>query len=154
MGLQHGTGNHIADFLRQGVLYCLGLDAAGSDGNDAFALHHLVNGHGNCLGGNFVDGSEPALAYLLHSAALIKINNYVSLFGIKVRGRIVEGDMCVLADADDTHINGSLSQLCGKLGDIGGNVALAVDKVGSLQVYLGEFISVIRDINLKLNKTN
>ena len=83
------------------------------------------------MGRHIVNGGEAAVVHLLHTTDLVELGE-LDGGGIVEIGNagIVEGDVAVLADADQTDVNGFLADLFGQLCDA---FSSAVDKVNSLQ---------------------
>src|SRR3954451_10637020 len=72
--------------------------------------HHVArqdapDRHRDRFGRHIVEGGEPALAELLAAAALIQRDNLVGHRRVEVSRRIVEGEMAVLADAGEHHVD-------------------------------------------------
>ena len=57
-----------------------------------------------CAGTSSMRG-EPALADLLAPAGLVERDDEVGLLGVEIGGRIVEGEVAVLADADERDVD-------------------------------------------------
>ena len=54
---------------------------------------------------HLVKSSKPAFAYLLKPTRLIQFNDNIGRFGLEVSRRIIEGEVSILADADERHVN-------------------------------------------------
>src|SRR5215210_548103 len=52
--------------------------------------------------------SLTAFTYLLPAAGFIEIDDDIRLLGLEVGGRVVEGEVAVLADADEGHVRPAL----------------------------------------------
>src|SRR5579859_395992 len=85
--------------------YGLRLAGIGHRQDDERAAHDLLHGHGDCLARNVIQRREPALAELLPSASLVEFDALVTLRRGKVGRRIVEGEVAVLADAGEGHVD-------------------------------------------------
>ncbi len=68
-------------------------------------LHDLPDRHGNRLPGNVRQRLKPPLAQLLPPAGFIEVNDDIRRFRLEIRGRIVEGQVSILADAHKGHVD-------------------------------------------------
>src|SRR2546421_12219859 len=73
--------------------------------NHTSRLKNLSNRHRDGLARYFTKTAEPSLAYLLITTLLVEFDDKVWLLGLKVCGRIVECQMPVLPDANESCIN-------------------------------------------------
>ena len=79
--------------------------------------------------GTSVEAGEPALPYLLLSAALVEIHDQVRRGGFEIGRWIVEGQVRVLADTDKRHIDGLLPQPSAHVATDGGRITLAIEQM-------------------------
>src|SRR5579862_1277467 len=100
-----------------------------NDTQNLFRLENLADAHRDRAHGHIGQGLEPAFAELLAAAGLIEIDHDVRFFGFKISGRIVEGQMSVLANADESYVDRGFAKLAGNFGDSLGWVLLAVEKM-------------------------
>ena len=73
--------------------------------DEAGALHDLADGHRDGLLGYVVKGRKPALTELLLATGVIEVHHDVRDFGGEVGGRVIEGEVRILADASETEVN-------------------------------------------------
>ena len=117
MGLQDRRRNEIGDVARHNLVDRVGLDLIRHRGDDLAAAHDLIDGHGDGLLRHVIDGGEPALAKLLAAAGVVEVDDLVGGGGVEIGGRIVEGDVGILADADDADVDGLLTDELRQVGD-------------------------------------
>ncbi len=106
MLLQDAGGAHIGDGAFQSGFDRFGFAQIGHGVDDAGSFHALLDGHGNRLFGHIVDGGEPAFAELLLTAAQFQIDNDVGAFGVEVSRGIVESEVTIFTDTDESNVDG------------------------------------------------
>src|SRR5215472_3883367 len=85
--------------------HCRSLALIGHDRENMPRLQDLTNAHRDCLPGNICQSRKPSFSKLLPAAGVIEINDQVRRLCVKVRRRIVERKMPILADANKGKIN-------------------------------------------------
>lgn len=133
MAFQLGTWVCGMDGLLDEILHCLGFDCMGDSGDDGATLHDLMHGHGDGLPWNVVQGGKPAFAHLLRTAPLVQVHHDIRFFGGEIRGWIVEGNVAVLANAHDAHVDGFFPQCDCQFLDVFGDVAGAIHQMVGLE---------------------
>lgn len=129
MGAQNRSGSERADLTFEAGLHGLGLAGIRRNTNDFFGPQDLTDGHGDRALGNFGEILEPSFTDLLLPTSLVKVDDEVRVFGLKVGGWIVEGEMPILTDPDEGNIDGRKSEsLTGAMDDFR-RVRLAVQQV-------------------------
>ena len=106
MLLKNGGGTHIGDRAFQSGFDSFSFAQIWHRVDDAGSLHALFDGHGNRLFGHIVDGGEPAFAELLLTAAQFEVDHDVGAFGFEVSRGIVEGEVAVFTDTDESNVDG------------------------------------------------
>src|SRR5579872_89779 len=96
---------HRADLALETRFHRLRLALIRNHGEDFFCLENLLRRHGNGLLRYLRNIGEPRLAYLLLATRLIEVDDDIRLFGIEISGWIVEGNVPVLADAEERNVN-------------------------------------------------
>lgn len=129
MSAENARGDLRIDRSLESGLDGLGFAGFRNGGNDLGGLENLANGHGDGAGGDVRERFEPAFADLLTAAGFIEIDEEVGIFGIEIGGRIVEGEVSVLADADESEINGGSEQVVGGGAEKRGGIGVAVECV-------------------------
>ena len=129
MVLQDGAGAGVGHRTFQHTLDRLSFAFIGNNVDDDFALEDLGNAHAESMGGHSVKGGEPAFAQLLTAAGVIQFDHEESLVGVEVSRGIVESDVAVFADADESDIDGMFSHDFLHFGaESGGIFGIAVDE--------------------------
>src|SRR5580704_5977386 len=111
MAAQNRCRRHGADISLKAGLYSLRFASVGHDRENFPGFENLTHRHGDRILRHLRNIGEPGLAHLLLSARLIEIYDEIRFFGIKISGRIVEGNMTVLADSKKRDIDRRRSQL-------------------------------------------
>ena len=105
MRFENGGGNAGVHAAQERALHGLGLFRIWNARENGFAAQNLPDGHGDGLFGHFVYRAKPALLHLLRLAALVQRNHDVGFFRLEIGWRIVKGDMGILADANQAHMD-------------------------------------------------
>lgn len=135
MVLQDGAGAGVGDGAFEHALDGLGFAFVGNHVDDDLALEDLGDAHAESMGGHSVEGGEPAFAQLLTAAGVVEFDHEESLVGVKVSRGIVESDVTVFADADESDINGVFGHNFLHFGaESGGIFGVAVDKENFLEL--------------------
>src|SRR5438132_13601687 len=96
---------HLACLQFKGIFDRLRLSFVWHDAEDVSGFENLADRHGDRLSRDLLKTTKPSFTDLLASASLIKCNDNVWCFSLKIGGGIVERQMPVLADADKGCIN-------------------------------------------------
>ena len=91
-------------------------------GDQALALDHLPDAHRNPVVGNFSEGRKPTLIDLLLAAPLAELHADIGVMGPQVGGRVVEGQVSVLTDADETDVQPLSGHQPVQTGQLRGNI--------------------------------
>src|SRR5215469_5273429 len=129
MGAQDGRRGLGSDFALETSCDSFGFAGVRDDTKNLFRPENLTDGHRDRAPGDVGQVLEPAFAELLPAACLIEMDHDVSCFGLKIGGRIVEGQVPVLADADESYVDWGFAKFAGDLRDGFGWVLLAVQKM-------------------------
>ena len=73
------------------------------------ALQDLANAHGDGLARNIFHTGEPPFPQLLAPAGLIQVYDDKWIFRLEVGRGVIEGQVAVLANADQGHIDGVIA---------------------------------------------
>ncbi len=87
------------------VANCLGFALVGHGADDGRAVHDLPHAHRDRLARDIVQRRKPTFAQLLPAARFIELDENVRLVCLKIGRRVVEGQVAVLADADERHVD-------------------------------------------------
>src|SRR5215469_10870701 len=74
------------------------LPPVGDATDNVLRFEDLPARHGDRPSGHFVEAAKPAFAKLLLSAGIVQFHEQVRLFGIEISGRVIEGQVAILAD--------------------------------------------------------
>src|ERR1700752_374845 len=85
------------------------LAGIGHDAHDPLRLENLANRHRYRLSRNVLHRREPTLPDLLPLAGLVESDDDIRLLGVEVSGRIVEGQVTILANPDERDVD-----VCGR----------------------------------------
>jgi hypothetical protein len=110
MGPQNRSGRQRADLTIKACLDRSRFAGIGHNANDFFGLQDLAYGHGNCSLGNSGKTLEPSFTDLLLSARFVEMDDDVRFFGLEIGGRIIESQMPILTDPDESYIDGRQSK--------------------------------------------
>lgn len=116
--LQESCRNHWILWHGDCLVDSFCLDVVWNDRNDVFCLHDFLRKHGDCLLRNVVDSSEPAFSHLLLSASFIKVDNLVGIGVFKVCWWVIEGNVTIFTNTDDTDIDGVFSKFFSQLSQL------------------------------------
>src|SRR5690606_34551715 len=118
--------------------YRLRLARVGDRSDQGGGREDEVHRHADRPAGDGSQAGEPALAELLPAAALIEIDDQVGLPGDHVGGRIVEGEVPILADTEQQHIDRTGADERTQAAAFGGRIGgIAADAVEGAQVAHG-----------------
>ena len=81
------------------------LSRVGDDAQDLLCFQDLADAHGNGAMGNVCEGREPSFPKLLAAASIVKLNDNIWLLRFEIRWWIVESEMTVLPDSDESQID-------------------------------------------------
>src|SRR5438876_11097459 len=81
----------------------------GHRADDGARFHDLLNGHRDRLPGHIFKSGKPSFAELLFAAGVVEVDDDVRFFGLKISGRIVEGEMPILTNADESDLDRRLA---------------------------------------------
>ena len=110
MRAQNARGTGGCDLAVKGSIDSLRLGRGGNDAIKLLTAHKSGNGKSEGVGGNVRDRCKATVVYLLISAHLVELDALDELLILEVReGRIVEGYVSVLANAENHDINGVFS---------------------------------------------
>src|SRR5215472_6211057 len=96
-----------ADFSFEAEFYCLRFPAFRNHANYLIGLQNLAYGHRNGSSGDFGNICEPSLTDLLEPASLIEFHDQIRLVLFKIRRRVIEGQVSVLPNTNESDIDGS-----------------------------------------------
>ena len=104
-------GNVLVDGSGSGQINCLSLGSAGNGAEHVLCLHQSGHSQRKGVGGYIIQGGETSVVNLLIAAHLIQRNqlNQCRIVEVCDPG-IVEGDVCVLADAQENDVGRISSQ--------------------------------------------
>ena len=105
MLLKDGGRTSGRDWPLQRLLNRIGLACIRDGQNDKGACHDLANAHGNGGVRHVLECGEPPFSELLASADFIEFNDNVRMIHIEISRWIVEGEVPILPDASEGHIN-------------------------------------------------
>src|SRR5712691_5152782 len=105
VALERGGGPPRADLSLQRIAHRRGLAGVGHHAQDPACLHDLADRHRDRPPGHVLQALEPALAELLPAARLVEPHHDVRLLGREIGRRVVEGEVAVLADADEGQVD-------------------------------------------------
>ena len=143
MVLQNGAGAGVGHGTFQHTLDRLSFAFIGNDVDDDFALEDLGNAHAESMGGNSIKGGEPAFAQLLTAAGVVQFDHEEGFVGVEVGRGIVESDVSVFADADESDVNGMFGHDFLHFGaESGGIFGIAVDEEDFSQ-FAGQFVDEV-----------
>ena len=106
MRLQDRRRHHRGDRSFDGAADGFCLAQVRHDAQDVSRLENLSDRHRNRARRHIVDRIEPAFADLLAAAGVVEIDDEIRLARVEVGRRIVEGEVAVLADADERDVDG------------------------------------------------
>src|SRR5450631_1430127 len=107
---------------------CLAL--VGNNHHQLSRLENLARGRRDGASGYLGEVTKPSFAYLLLAARLVQVHEDVRFFRGEIRGRIVERDVSVFADAEKCDVDGCGRQLLAYLASYGRGISVvAVDLV-------------------------
>ncbi len=129
MRLQNRSGGHGTDFSLKAGLRRPRLALTTHTGNDLPRFKNLANRHGQGLSRNLCQRSEPTFVHLLLPARLVEIHHQIRVLGFKVRRRIIESQMSVLANSHKCHIDRRGVQLASHLLNDILDIPIAVEQV-------------------------
>src|SRR5712691_7507264 len=105
VALERGGGPPRADLSLQRIAHGRGLAGVGHHAQDPARLHDLADRHRDRPLGHVLQAREPAFAELLPAARLVEPHHDVRLLGREIGRRVVEGEVAVLADADEGEVD-------------------------------------------------
>src|SRR5215469_3273921 len=129
MPLQNGGRSQGADWALAAGPYSLGFPRLRDNSQNLASFQDLADRHTDRPPGNVRNLPKPALADLLSTAGFIELDNHEWLLGLEIRGRIVERQMPVFADANERNVRLSPSQLFACTANHLVGLALAVEQV-------------------------
>src|SRR5215469_16167916 len=129
MPLQNGGRNQGADLVLAAGPYGLGFPRLRDNSENLASFQDLPDRHTDRLPGNFRNLAKPALSDLLAAAGFIQFDDQEWLLGLEIRGRIVERQMPVFADANKRNVHLSQAQLFASTANHLVRFAFAVEQV-------------------------
>ena len=104
MPLQNGGRSQGADLPLAAGPYGFGFPRVRDNSENLASFQDLADRHTDRPPGNVRNLAKPALADLLSAAGFIELDNREWLLGLEIRGRIVERQMPVFADAHERNV--------------------------------------------------
>jgi len=117
MGAQDGGRRHGTDLALKAFRHRLRLTGVGDNADNFPGLQYLPHRHRDRAAGHVREALEPAFPKLLPAARFVQVDHDVRRFALKVSGRIVERQVSVFADPDESHVDGRLANFSGYLGN-------------------------------------
>ena len=116
----------------QGIPDRLGLGGAGDNGIDPRGRHEGRDGQGQGMGGHVVKGGKTAIVHLLQAAGLVEGDDLdLQRIGEIGDGRIVEGQVAILANAGADDVDG----MGGQEGSVAAALCLGIGRMPVQKVH-------------------
>lgn len=105
MAFENRAGNEVGDWAFDTISNRRCFAFVGNAADDFSRLQNLVDGHADGVGRNVLEGGKPTLSDLLIATRLVKMHHVVRFGRFEISRRVIEGQMAVFADTDQSNID-------------------------------------------------